>query len=274
MKFRLSPAATIRCLARSCADQRKDDQGEGGQSEKHATGSFMRRGSLHPHPLSERTHEIDTTIIAEEPPAWSLHERKRLRDSSSHRLRRLQAARPLQKHPPSANSQREWARQSRHPDVDLRLWLGMPSFPEGVDNFCTTLGKREQDHRNWLNELEASVVEERDFRLTTDPHACAFGRWYDNCQAEDPWLIAALRRFDAPHKRIHAIGTSVTRLMKNGEREKAQALISQTRNGDLAEMIKLFAEFQEKLRETMTETAVVLATGDGACVAAVDLVAA
>jgi purine-binding chemotaxis protein CheW len=42
--------------------------------------------------------------------------------------------------------------------------------------FVAMLEQRKQDHKRWLDELAASVREARAFTLTTDPHACAFGR--------------------------------------------------------------------------------------------------
>jgi hypothetical protein len=82
--------------------------------------------------------------------------------------------------------------------------LGHLPFRDGVEAFCVVLGQRQQDHMKWLTESEASVAENRPFALTTDPHACAFGRWYDNFHTDDPWLAAAVRKLDAPRRRIHA----------------------------------------------------------------------
>jgi hypothetical protein len=44
---------------------------------------------------------------------------------------------------------------------------------------------REQDHRNWLAELEACVREHRPFGMARDPHQCKFGLWYDRYKTED-----------------------------------------------------------------------------------------
>jgi purine-binding chemotaxis protein CheW len=68
--------------------------------------------------------------------------------------------------------------------VDLRLRLGLPSSKVEKEELIRLLEQREQDHKNWLGELESSVREKRSFHLTTDPHACAFGRWYDNFKTE------------------------------------------------------------------------------------------
>ena len=51
------------------------------------------------------------------------------------------------------------------PVVDLRKRMGLASALEETEAFCTLMLQREQDHRNWLNELEASVKERRPFSL-------------------------------------------------------------------------------------------------------------
>jgi chemotaxis signal transduction protein len=56
------------------------------------------------------------------------------------------------------------------PLVDLRKRLGMVSASEETSEFIRLMMQREQDHKNWLAELEASVRERREFKLTTDPH--------------------------------------------------------------------------------------------------------
>jgi len=44
------------------------------------------------------------------------------------------------------------------PVIDLRTRLGMNSFLAEVEEFCAMMEQREQDHKNWLLELEASVT--------------------------------------------------------------------------------------------------------------------
>jgi len=122
--------------------------------------------------------------------------------------------------------------------------------------------QREQDHRNWLKELEASVSERRRFPLTTDPHKCAFGKWYDKYRSEDAWVAAMLKKFDKPHQQIHAVAIDVERCKANGEFDQAERLVDQTRNGVLAAMIKLFAELRDLVRNQQREIAVVLSHND------------
>ena len=136
------------------------------------------------------------------------------------------------------------------PVIDLRARLGMTSLLGETEDLINLLDQREQDHKNWLVELESSVKERREFRLATDPHKCAFGKWYDNFITDNRVLANCLSKFDAPHKRIHAIGIEVKELEEKEGPESAYAVIERTRNGDLAEMIKLFSEARSLLRES------------------------
>jgi purine-binding chemotaxis protein CheW len=150
--------------------------------------------------------------------------------------------------------------------VDLRLRLGLPSSQTEKEELIKLLEGREQDHKNWLAELESSVREKRSFQLTTDPHACAFGRWYNAFNTEDLRLGSLLRMFDTPHKRIHAIGVEARELMDRGQSEEALSLINRTRQGALSRMVALFAEARDTIRQSRNEIAVVVER-QGVCVA-------
>ncbi len=160
------------------------------------------------------------------------------------------------------------------PLVDLRLRLGYTSANSEVSDFCTMLKQREQDHRNWLNELEASVLEKRDFHLTSNPHQCAFGKWYDTFKTEDLSAKAILRKFDRPHKRIHALAHKVEKLQAEGDFEAAQKLVKAGQAKDLKLMIKLFSKVQDHLQETAREIAMIVETPHFDYAVAIDMVSA
>ncbi|MFH1061005.1 MAG: chemotaxis protein CheW [Pseudomonadota bacterium] len=144
------------------------------------------------------------------------------------------------------------------PLVDLRLRLNMTSSLAEIEELAKMLEQREEDHKNWLAELEASVREQRKFRLTTDHHACAFGKWYDGFQTDNLRLAGLLLKFDAPHQRIHAVGKEVEAMAGRKDFDAAYALIDRTRETVLAKMITLFNEARETIRKTHTEIAVVI----------------
>lgn len=156
------------------------------------------------------------------------------------------------------------------PLVDLRRRLGMVSFTDEVESFCSLMTQREQDHRKWLAELEASVQERREFKLTTDPHKCAFGKWYDTFHAENAWIAALLKRFDKPHQKIHGVGQQVVQMVADGSSDRALELLAETRSRELSSMIGLFESLRDLTREVQRETAVIFTISGSVFAGSVD----
>lgn len=147
-------------------------------------------------------------------------------------------------------------RDESMPLVDLRCRLGLKSLAEETEEFCALMGQREQDHRNWLNALESTVKGGTEFKLATDPHKCAFGKWYDQYHSDSLMVAGILKQFDAPHQRIHGIAEQCLGLVEQGRREEAVAIIDACRDGDLARMIALFGELKALFAESSRELAI------------------
>jgi chemotaxis signal transduction protein len=160
------------------------------------------------------------------------------------------------------------------PLIDLRLRLGMPSFITKIEGLIDMVREREKDHLNWLTELESSVREKREFKLTTDPHKCKFGQWYDNYKPVTLTERQLFQEFDAPHRRIHGLAEKVRRLITENKADQALSMIEKTRDGDFAVMRNLFGKFLVLMQEQVrTEIALVLANQDQKLVAvAVDAI--
>ncbi len=159
------------------------------------------------------------------------------------------------------------------PLVDLRRRLGMVSSEDEVESLCGMVEQRAQDHRRWVEELKNSVREKRKFTLARDPHQCAFGKWYDSQKSESTQLSAYLKRFDAPHQRIHALADTVEEMVEAGHADQALTTVTEAGNGALAEMLPMFTEFQQMIRDTRREIAVVLHGQAGTYAVSVDSVA-
>lgn len=157
--------------------------------------------------------------------------------------------------------------------MDLRVKMGMKSMAKEIADLVQLLIDREEDHRNWIKELESSVTEKREFKLTTDPHKCAFGKWYDGFQTNNLSLSYWLTKFDEPHKKIHAVADMVKELEKNGNIDEALALIEKTRGKELSDMINLFELTRSILKEESREIAIVLESEETKMAISVDSVA-
>lgn len=146
--------------------------------------------------------------------------------------------------------------------IDSRKRLGFRSLDEIDSELIKMLQERKQDHINWLQTLIESVEKNKEFPLTTDPHACAFGKWYDNFHTDNYGLQVFMRQFDAPHKRIHAIAKrALTEREKNGV-NAAMKIIEETRNTDLRAMIDLFDNAGEAIKQSHRELAIILEHND------------
>ena len=60
--------------------------------------------------------------------------------------------------------------------IDLNILLGRSCEATENEQLIQLLAAREEDHVKWLNELFQSVQENREFKLTTDPHACTLSK--------------------------------------------------------------------------------------------------
>lgn len=138
------------------------------------------------------------------------------------------------------------------PLVDLRATLGMPSQASEVEELRAVLAAREQDHVDWLAELHRCAHGGGAFTKPTDPSACAFGRWYDGLRADPAQLRrltgdrlaqeAQVRGWDAPHRAIHALASTVLAEVQRGNLAGAQAELAAGHTA-LAALRASFREF-------------------------------
>ena len=141
---------------------------------------------------------------------------------------------------------------------DLRKSLGIPALSEEVSHTVHSLTERKQDHIKWINTLKDEVYHDRDISVQTDPHKCAFGRWYDEYQPESPALADYMSRFDAPHKHIHRLAIKAQELIKTGQKQQARDMIHDAEQGELNALIALFNNAEQNIRTFTYEYAIVM----------------
>jgi len=160
------------------------------------------------------------------------------------------------------------------PLVCLRARLGMPTSAEEKREMVAMLRERAAEHTAWLEELEASVREQRTFNGALDHHACTFGRWYDSYRTDDLLLRSLLGRFEEPHRRVHEVARRVRELEGEDSHGRALALIEHTRQGELHQMLQLFESAIQLIEAQQREIAVVLERGGRLIAVSVDAVEA
>ncbi len=143
------------------------------------------------------------------------------------------------------------------PLIDIRKKMGFQSIEEENNKFISMLKERENDHIQWVNELINSVTNRTEFKLTTDPHACKFGKWYDNYTTQNFAIKNHLEKFDKPHKAIHKLGQQIQDLMKRGEFDEAKFICSTAKDKDLKNLMKLFEDLYLLIQKSSREFAVV-----------------
>lgn len=125
------------------------------------------------------------------------------------------------------------------PILNLRALFGLGSYEDELAEF---MHARIKNHEDWMAALEESVKTNTEFKLTTDPHACAFGKWYDTFESDNNSLRLHLQRVDAPHRAIHHSGEKVKALMDQGRQEEAMALVEDVKHTHFKETTQLLAE--------------------------------
>lgn len=152
--------------------------------------------------------------------------------------------------------------------LDTRILLGIKSITEEIKDFAAMMDQRFKDHTNWIETLEKSVLSDTEFSLTTDPHQCAFGKWYDTYKIDNAntKLLSTYKKFDKPHQAIHKIGISAKELIAKGKKEEAIELIKSTRNTELKQMLHLFDDIKDAYAESKRETIVVFGVNENKCV--------
>ncbi len=149
------------------------------------------------------------------------------------------------------------------PVIDFRKRLGIKSLYDENIELVDRLRQREAEHREWIDELEASVREDREFKLEKDPHRCRFGRWFDGFHTDDLNLRGLLNQFKSPHETIHSLAAEVILKRSEGKTDEALDIIVDAKSGVLNLMIELFRKTYDLLEKEFKELAIVIELESG-----------
>jgi len=148
------------------------------------------------------------------------------------------------------------------PLIDLRLLFKIKSVKEEYEEFKNMIDNRKEDHLNWVNEFERSVKFNEKFKLNTDPHECAFGKWYDNFSTDIEAVNFNLKKLDEPHKKIHQAVENANNCSKdcdNCDREKCLKLVvEETKEKNMPFMMNLLDEIKDIFKMHYREMVVIL----------------
>lgn len=140
--------------------------------------------------------------------------------------------------------------------LDARIRLGYPSRRAETDALVALLEAREADHVRWVDTLLDCIDNDKPFTLARDPHACAFGKWYDHYVPPNMALKQHMAKFDEPHQAVHALADEAEQLLRTRGRAAAHERIEIFRSISLGRMRQLFRDARRLLQEEVREIAI------------------
>ncbi len=145
--------------------------------------------------------------------------------------------------------------------LDLRVILGEKSLVEEIKEMTDMISLRKQDHLNWVKALQNTVETGAEFKLATDPHKCAFGKWYDSFETTNHSLRYHLRKIDEPHQKLHATAALVLDCLKNDDINGAKKLIEVANNEYISVIIEILDKFSDIYTRSMRELLIAMENG-------------
>jgi chemotaxis signal transduction protein len=118
--------------------------------------------------------------------------------------------------------------------LNFRKLIHMPSYKEEIEQLFTKL---HNDHKVWVESLSQSVIENSEFPLTLDPHACELGCWLDAFNTHDEHIASLLKDLKKKHSRLHGLGGELL-----GQRQKDETGAIERLQGELNDLYSMTSE--------------------------------
>lgn len=133
---------------------------------------------------------------------------------------------------------------------DFNRLVGSSNHQEIMESLIAKLNEMEQDHIEWLNALEESLIKNAPFTRQIDPNQCDFGRWYNTFETDNEELQEVFQKFDEPHKKLHGLAKELL-LLREKDAEKAIKALEQERITTLSHLVHLFHLGKERALNTI-----------------------
>ena len=135
------------------------------------------------------------------------------------------------------------------PIIDLRRMMGMIPHLVEQNEFEQMLEQRKQDHINWVAELERCVHCGDPFKLATDPHQCAFGKWYDHYKPTSQAIAFQLKKIDEPHRKLHETAHKALEYEKISDPAEREKYIQQVIQEEAKQYMRLVVDYLEETKK-------------------------
>ena len=147
------------------------------------------------------------------------------------------------------------------PIYDFARLMGCEAEYLGNLKLLDILEDRENDHIQWITDLETCLISGEPFNKARDHNQCEFGKWYLTFKPNDELLADIMKDFDEPHKRIHALADELLNLRDEGELDKALTILEHEKVRTLGKLIGLFKAARERLENITRPILLYINTG-------------
>ncbi len=149
---------------------------------------------------------------------------------------------------------------------DLRLVMKMNSREKDFSDFCDMIDARKADHINWVNALDETASTDAPFRLATDYHQCALGRWCDSFQCDVAEVNYQINRISEPHRLLHETAEKVHHILEDrsdtNRHESAKAVVTELRKTYMNKVLDLLDETKNVFRDSYFREMALVLSGD------------
>lgn len=153
-----------------------------------------------------------------------------------------------------------------YPVMDLRALFKLKSTQQEYSEFCEMMDKRKADHEKWIQELDRCVKTGDKFTLATDPHQCAFGKWYDKFESTSSVLNFHMRKIEEPHRLLHETAEKVLSCKRDCDNCKndvcLQKLMKLAEEQYVPQVVGLIDDAKELFSHRYREMMVVITDGE------------
>lgn len=147
----------------------------------------------------------------------------------------------------------------------LRKALDLPTSNQEYEEFVKMINARKEDHIRWVKELERCSMMGERFTLATDPHQCAFGKWYDHFESDNQAVSYQLSRIEEPHKKIHEAATEVFNCSQHcadcKREECLKTILTRVKEESMPIILKLLDETKTIFRSNVYRDMVLILNG-------------
>ncbi len=148
------------------------------------------------------------------------------------------------------------------PLLDMRKLFHFLSLDEETAMFREMMEKRKQDHIKWMDTLEQCARTGEKFTLTTDPHKCAFGMWYDKFVSENHSAGFHIKKVEEPHRLLHESAPLILKAVEQGDTQTVERLLKKAREEYVPKILSVIDDSENAYRGTFRENVVFLSDGE------------